>query len=63
MKIMKEYAVDVDFTMSKTVYVNAENEKEARKKVDEEIRHNPYTLANRFSHYVTHEIIDVYVEE
>ena len=60
---MKEFTVEVDITVSKRIYVEAENEEEAEKKVNEMVRNNPgdyYTKANA---YVCHEITDCYEDD
>lgn len=60
---MKKFSVDVDFTMSKTIEVLAENEEHAMEIADGMINDNPYGYANGFSHFVTYEIIDVNEED
>ena len=55
---MKEFIVDVDITVSKRIYVDAENEDDAMSKVDNMIGENPYDYTSDFSHYVTHEVIN-----
>lgn len=59
---MKEFAVDVDITVSKRIYVDAENEEEARKKADEDVRKYAQYYYTRADAYVSHEIIDVSYE-
>lgn len=56
---MKNFVVDVDFTMSKSFEVEAENEEQAMAMADAMISKNPYDYAHNFSHYVSHEVIDV----
>ena len=56
---MGRYYVNVDIVMSKSVFVEAENEDEAMEKVDNMIGENPYNYTTDFSHYVTHNVIDV----
>lgn len=53
----KNYSVSVDFVMNKYISVEAENDDEAAKKVEEMITKNPYDLAHNFSTYVGHEVI------
>ena len=60
---MKQFEVDVDITMSKRIYVDAENEDEAREKVEQRMKENPYEYAHSFDAYVKHEITDVNEEE
>lgn len=56
----KEYAVDIDITMSCRVYVEAESEEEAKKLAYEKVNNDPYYYARRAnSSYVGHEVIDV----
>lgn len=55
----KNFTVSVDFTMSKMIEVEALDEKDARRKVNDMIRENPYGYARGFSHYVYHDVIDV----
>ena len=59
----KNFCVSVDFVMSKNIYVNAENEEQAKSKVRDMIKEKPYDHACNFSHYVGYEIIDAYEEE
>ena len=54
---MKNYCVSVDITMSKSIYVEAESEEQARDMANEMVCNNPYEYANNFSHYVTHEVV------
>lgn len=53
----KNYLVSVDIVMSKYISVEAENDEDAAKKVDEMITKNPYDYARNFTCYVGHEII------
>ena len=57
---MKKYAIDIDFTMSKRIYMSANSEEEARSFVDSLVKERPYEFANNFNAYVCHEIIDIY---
>ena len=54
------YCVSVDFTMSKNIYVDAENEEQAKRIVNEKIQKNQYDYARDFSHCVGYDIIDAY---
>ena len=54
-----EYAISVDITMSKTLYIEAKNENEAHELATEHIRNNAYELARTADAYVTHEIIGI----
>lgn len=56
---MEKYYVNVDITMSKTIQVEADSADDAMRKVDNMINKNPYDYTSDFSHYVTHEVIDV----
>lgn len=56
---MKNFSVSVDITMSKTICVEAENEEQAMAMAEAMISNNPYDYAHNFSHYVSHEVIDV----
>lgn len=60
---MKKFSVYVDITMSKTIEIEAESENDALAKVDGMIKDNPYNYAQNFTHYVTHEVIEVEEEE
>ena len=60
---MKTYAVDVDITISKRFYVDAENEKEARKIANEKVRNYPHYYYTKADAYVSHEITDVNEDE
>ena len=55
---MEEFTVDVDITVSKRIYVEAENEKEARAKVEEMMKY-PHYYYTKADAYVCHEITDV----
>lgn len=56
---MKNYCVDVDITISKRIYVDAENEEEAKKIVDEKVKKYPHYYYTKADAYVSHEITDV----
>ena len=55
---MKEFTVDVDITVSKRIYVKAENEEEAKAKVEEMMKY-PHYYYTKADAYVCHEITDV----
>lgn len=56
---MKNYIVDIDFVMSKSIQVEAENEEQAKSIANRMIAEDPYDYARSFSHMVGHKIIDV----
>ena len=56
---MKQFAVDIDITMSKRIYIDAENEDEAREKVEQKMEENPYEQARDFDAFVDYDITDV----
>jgi hypothetical protein len=58
----KEYAVDIDITMSCRVYVEAESEEEAKKLAYEKVDSDPYYYARRAANYVSHVVFDCYDE-
>ena len=59
----KEYAVDIDITMSCRVYVEAESEEEAKNLANEKVNNDPYYYARRATNYVSHDVIDCNVDE
>lgn len=59
---MKKFEVDVDITMSKRIYVDAENEQQAREIVEEKMKY-PHYYYTKADAYVKHEITDVNEEE
>jgi len=60
---MKEFTVDVDITVSKKIYVYAENEEDAKKKVNEMVKNYPHYYYTKADAYVCHEITDVYEDD
>ena len=60
---MKQFNIDVDFTMSKRIAVEAESEERAKAILNGWIKYNPYEYAYSFDAYVKHEITDVNEEE
>ena len=55
----KTYEISVDITMVKNIFIDAENEEQAREIVEKTFKENPYNYANDFSHYLNHEITDI----
>ena len=58
---MKEFAVNVDITMSKTLYVEAESEEQAIQIANGKILDDPYDAARTADAYVSHEVFDAYI--
>lgn len=58
---MKQFAVDIDITMSKRIYVDAESEEQARALAEEKMK-DPYYYTKAGA-YVSHEIIDINEED
>ena len=56
--MVKEFCVSVDFTMSRSIYVEASSAEEAMAKVEEMVSRNPYGYTHGFTHYVNHTIVD-----
>lgn len=56
---MKNFILDVDFTMSKRIQVEAENEEHAIEIFEHLMKENPYDFACRFDAYVDHEVTEV----
>lgn len=59
---MRQYAVDMDITVSKRIYVDAEDEQQARQIVEEKMKH-PHYYYSKADAYVSHEITDINPEE
>lgn len=57
---MKQFAVNVDITMSKTIYVEAENENEAIELANEKVNNDPYEAIRNADAYVDHYVVDTY---
>lgn len=57
--MMKNYAVSVDITMSKTIHVDAENEESAKTIVKNWIADDPYYYAKEADCYVSSEVVDI----
>lgn len=58
----KNFCVSVDITMSKNLYVEAEDEEEAKAKVEEMMKY-PHYYYTKADAYVSHEITDVYEDD
>jgi hypothetical protein len=56
---MKGYAVDVDLTVSRRIYVEAENEEQAKARVSKWVVDDPYFYLNTADAFVGHKVIDV----
>lgn len=56
---MKTFAIEVDITVSKTIYVEADNIKEAEKIANEKVRKYPHYYYTKADAYVCHEITDI----
>ena len=56
---MKNFIADVDFTMSKRIQVEAENEEQAREILQRLIKDDPYEWSRNPDCYVSHEIVDI----
>lgn len=54
---MKRFIVDVDFTVSQRIQVDAQTEEQAKKITNRLIENRPYDYVREV--YVKHEIIDV----
>lgn len=57
---MKQFAVNVDVTMSTTLYVEAESEEQAKDLARGIIYNDPYEVARTAKTYVDHFIVDAY---
>ena len=55
----KEFAVDVDITVSKRIYVKAENEEQAKAIVNDTVKKYSHYYYTKADAYVCHEITDV----
>ena len=56
---MANFIVDVDFTMSKRIQVEAESEEQAKSIIERMIKENPYNFACNFDACVGSKVIDV----
>ena len=57
---MKSFIVDVDITLSKQIFVEAENEEDAQSIVKNWIDDDPYYYAHKADAFVSFDITDVY---
>jgi len=55
---MKTFAVEIDFTMSKTIWVEAKNIEEAKKVAEDKVQDYPHYYYTKGS-YVGYEITDI----
>ena len=55
----KQFAVDVDFRVTKRIYIDAENEEQAESKVKEMLDNNPYEHCTRPDSCTDYEICEV----
>lgn len=59
---MKEYAIDIDITVSKRIYVDAENEEQAKEIVRDKMKY-PHYYYTKADACVGYEITDINEEE
>ena len=57
------YNVSIDVTMCKMIRVDASSATEARALVEAMFDKNPYDVACGFSHYVGHDVTDIYRDD
>lgn len=57
---LTEFTVALDIVVSKNIYVNAENEEQAKAIAIKEVRDNPYYYARTADAYVGAKVVDVY---
>lgn len=55
-----EYSVAIDITLSKIIYVKAENEEQAKQLAIKKVRAEPFYYARTADAYVGAKVIDVY---
>lgn len=60
--MLKEYRVSVDITMSKDLYIYAENEEDAKKMAEENVEENSYYYAGSADSFVCCEVTDIMEE-
>lgn len=60
--MLKQYRVSVDITMSKDLYIYAENEEEAKKMAEECVEKNSYYYACSADSFVNCEATDIMEE-
>ena len=58
-KIMKEYIVDIDITMSKRISISAENEEKARELALKQVNESPYFEVSHDTLFVGAKVTDV----
>lgn len=58
-KTTTEFVLDVDITMSKRVYIKAENEQDAVAIFERMMYNDPYEVATKFDAYVDYEVTEV----
>lgn len=61
--MLKLYRVSVDITMSKDIYVYAENEEDAKKMTEECVEKDSYYYAAEADSFVNCEVTDIMEEE
>lgn len=57
---MTEFTVSIDITLSKNIYVEAENEEQAKAIAIKKVRDEPYYYARTADAYVGAKVVDVY---
>lgn len=55
-----EFSVSIDIVVSKTIYVEAENEEQAKQLAIKKVRDEPFYYARTADAYVGAKVIDVY---
>ena len=55
-----EYSVSIDIVVSKTIYVEAESEEQAKAVAIKKVRDEPYYYARTADAYVGAKVVDVY---
>lgn len=60
---MANFIVDVDFTMSKRIQVEAESEEQAKSIIERMIKEKPYDYACNFDSFVGSKVIDINNED
>mgnify|MGYP007122056300 CR=1 FL=1 len=57
---LTEFSVSIDIVVSKTIYVEAENEEQAKQLAVKKVRDEPFYYARTADAYVGAKVIDVY---
>jgi hypothetical protein len=57
---LTEFSVSIDIVVSKTIYVDAENEEQAKQLAIKKVRDEPFYYARTADAYVGAKVIDVY---